>query len=41
MMIEIIKELTKAEENENVTGEQILACAERVEAQKAQSSIVS
>ena len=33
-MIEIIKELTKIEDNENVTSEQILAWARRVQAQQ-------
>ena len=40
MMMEIIKELTKAEDNENVTSDQILPWARRVEAHKAQSAIV-
>ena len=41
MMIEIIKELSRTEENENVTSEKILLWARRVEVQKAQSSMVS
>ena len=40
MSIEIIKELTKIEENNNVTSEQVLVCTRRVEAQKAQSAIL-
>ena len=35
MMMEIIKELTKTEETVNMTTEQILAWARRVEAQSA------
>ena len=38
MSTEIIKDLTKIEENDNVTSEQVLAWATRVEAQKAQSA---
>ena len=41
MMIEIIKELTKPEDSENMTIEQILAWVRRVETQKAKSAIVS
>ena len=40
IILEIIKELTETEENENVTIEQGLAWARRVEAQKGQSSIL-
>ena len=39
MIMEIIEELTKTEIYENVTSEQILVWARRVEAQKAQSAI--
>ena len=38
---EIIYELTKAEENSNVTSEQVLARAKRVEAQRAQSVVTN
>ena len=41
MLVEIIRELTKAEESEDVTNEQVLAWAKRVEARKAQSMIMN
>ena len=41
MMMEIIKEFTKTEKNENVKSVQILAWMRRVEAQKTQSAIIS
>ena len=40
LSIEIIQELTKIEENDNVTSEQVLTWTGRVEAQKAQSAIL-
>ena len=40
MSIKIIRELTKIEDNENITSEQVLAWAKRVEAQKTQSAIL-
>ena len=40
MGIEIIKEFTKTEENDNMTSEQVLAEARRAGAQKAQSAIL-
>ena len=40
MSIEIIKEIIKIEENNNVTSEQVLTWTKRVEAQKAQSAIL-
>ena len=41
MIIKIIKEHTKAGENENVTNEQVLAWVRKVDAQKAKSTILS
>ena len=41
MLVEIIKELIKTEESKDVTSEQVLAWAKRVEAQKAQSAIIN
>ena len=41
MLAEIISELTKAEENVNVTREQSVAWAKRVEAQRAQSAVIN
>ena len=38
--IEIIRELTKAKESANITNEQVLGWATRVEAQRAQSAIM-
>ena len=40
MLAEIISELTKAEENANVTTEQVLACANGVEAQRTQLAVI-
>ena len=40
MSIEIIKEITKIEEDNNMTSEKALAWARRVEVQKAQSAIL-
>ena len=41
MLAEIIRELTKAEESTAVTSEQVLIWAKRVEAQGAQSAIIT
>ena len=40
MPVEIIWELNKTKESKYVTSEQILAWAKKVEAQKAQSTII-
>ena len=40
MLTEIIRELTKAEESADITSEQVLGWAKRVEAQRAQSAIM-
>ena len=40
MNIKITKRLTKVDKNENITSEQVLAWARRVEALKAQSAIL-
>ena len=40
MSMEIIKELTKVDENEIVASEQVMTWARRVEAQKARSAIL-
>ena len=39
MLAEIIRELIKAKESANITNEQVLGWAKRVEAQRAQSAI--
>ena len=41
MLAEIIRELTKAEESTVVTSKQVLIWAKRVEAQRAQSTIIT
>ena len=41
MLADIINELTKAEENVNVTSEQVLPWAKRAEAQRAQSLVIN
>ena len=41
MLGEIIKELTKIHENEEVTSENVLSWAKRVEAQRAHSAIMN
>ena len=41
LLVEIIRELTKAEESAAVTGEQVLIWAKRVEVQRAQSAIIN
>ena len=41
MLVEIILELTKTEENKNVTIQQVLAWEKRVEVQRAQSAIIN
>ena len=40
MSIEIIRHLSKIEDNESITSEQVLAWARRGEAQKGQSTIL-
>ena len=40
MLAEIIREFTKAEESADITSEQVLGWAKRVEAQRAQSGIM-
>ena len=40
MSIKLIRELTKIEDNENITSEQVLVWAKRVEVQKAESAIL-
>ena len=41
MLGEIIKELTKVHENEEITSENVLSWAKRVEVQRAQSTIMN
>ena len=41
MLAEIISELTKAEENANVTSEQVFTWAERYEPQRDQSAVIN
>ena len=40
MLAEIIRELNKSEESVDITSEQVLGWAKRVEAQRAQSAIM-
>ena len=40
MLTEIIKELTKPKESADITSEQVLGWAKRVEAQRAHSAIM-
>ena len=41
MLAEIIRELTKTDENMHVTCEQILAWAKRIKAQRAQAAVIN
>ena len=41
ILAKIISELTKAEESANVTSEQVLPWAKRVEVQRAQSAVIT
>ena len=41
MMFEIIKELTKSEENKDVTSYQVLLWARQVEAQRTQTAVLN
>ena len=41
MLEEIIKELTAANDNEQITSEGVLAWAKRVEAQRTQAAVLS
>ena len=41
MLVEIIRELTKSNENAHVTSEQVLAWEKRAEAQRAQALVIS
>ena len=41
MLGEIVKELTKVHENEEITSEKVLSWAKRIKAQRAQSTIMN
>ena len=41
MLAEVIRELTKIQENTEITSEKVMCWAKRVEAQRAQSAIMS